>query len=289
MGDSASTVRPHLSRPHLTAVNDGTAATPPPAAQKPKTKEEKKKPTKKLPTDRLKFQSQLDIIRAYGSASQNGTRAVNYKDVAKLIKMDPDSVTLMSVFLVENGFVERAGNDLLPSKALVDFALAHTWSSETASKKLGPLVKRTWFGQVLCNALSFRAQNESEAITELAHEISAGPEYKNRIKLLVDYVESAGLIRRDNGQLSLAEPISDAAQPAPDSMPKTAAQNTDAQKFGTAGTATGFANTEGTVQFHVSIRVSMAEMAGWTPERISAFFAGLAQVLAAKKGAESLE
>jgi hypothetical protein len=46
--------------------------------------------------------------------------------------------------------------------------------------------------------------------------------------------------------------------------------------------------TEGAVQFHVAIRVSMQEMSGWTPDRITAFFAGLAQVLAAKKGTEEL-
>jgi hypothetical protein len=42
------------------------------------------------------------------------------------------------------------------------------------------------------------------------------------------------------------------------------------------------APTNGVVQFHVSVRVDMAEFAGWEAERISAFFAGIAQVLAAK-------
>jgi hypothetical protein len=33
----------------------------------------------------------------------------------------------------------------------------------------------------------------------------------------------------------------------------------------------------------------LAEMAGWSPDRIAAFFAGLAQVLAAKKGTEEIQ
>lgn len=40
----------------------------------------------------------------------------------------------------------------------------------------------------------------------------------------------------------------------------------------------------GGVQFSVNVNVSMDEVARWSPERISAFFGGLAQVLAAQKG-----
>jgi hypothetical protein len=42
------------------------------------------------------------------------------------------------------------------------------------------------------------------------------------------------------------------------------------------------ASKEGYVDFHVAIRVGTAEFSTWRPERISAFFGGIAQVLAAK-------
>jgi hypothetical protein len=57
----------------------------------------------------------------------------------------------------------------------------------------------------------------------------------------------------------------------------------------TRSVSTGFLTAGGRVQLHVNIDVSMDEMAGWTPDRISAFFAGLAQVLAAKKGTEEIK
>jgi hypothetical protein len=51
----------------------------------------------------------------------------------------------------------------------------------------------------------------------------------------------------------------------------------------TTAVVTSFAApTEGIVQFHVSVRVDMGEFKGWAPERIAAFFGGIAQVLAAK-------
>lgn len=46
------------------------------------------------------------------------------------------------------------------------------------------------------------------------------------------------------------------------------------------------APTEGVVQFHVSVKVDMNEFEGWQPERIAAFFGGIAQVLSAKGAIE---
>jgi hypothetical protein len=44
--------------------------------------------------------------------------------------------------------------------------------------------------------------------------------------------------------------------------------------------------TEGVVQFHISVKVEMAEFSNWKPDRIAAFFGGIAQVLAAKAAVE---
>jgi hypothetical protein len=251
-------------------------------------------PLRRLPTDRIKFQNQLDIIRAYGAASQNGTRAVNYREVAeKYVKLDPTTVSLLNPFLGDNGFVERSGNDITPSKAVVDFAMAHTWAAETAPRKLLPIIERSWFGVTLRSKLGFRPMSEEEAIAELANEIAASPEFKPRLAFLIDYAEAAGLLRREGNQL-FPMAIEDQVPPvAPEVSPRERADQSDQGRDGgssrsAATVGTGFMSTEGAVQFHVSIRVNMQEMATWSPDRISAFFAGLAQVLAAKKGSEEI-
>lgn len=43
---------------------------------------------------------------------------------------------------------------------------------------------------------------------------------------------------------------------------------------------------EGKVQFFVNINVDITEISRWSPDRIAAFFTGLAQVLAAKGSIE---
>ena len=40
------------------------------------------------------------------------------------------------------------------------------------------------------------------------------------------------------------------------------------------------------MQFNVSVKVNMQEFAGWQAERVTAFFNGIAQVLAAKGALE---
>jgi hypothetical protein len=52
--------------------------------------------------------------------------------------------------------------------------------------------------------------------------------------------------------------------------------------------ATAFSQApEGVLRFNVDVSVDMKEFATWQPERISAFWAGIAQVLAAKAKVEA--
>jgi hypothetical protein len=253
----------------------------------------KQDPTKRLPTPRIKFSKQLDVIRAYAIKSLNGTRPASYKDAAEVTGIHLNTVSLMVGFLVENGFLDRIGGDTMPTRAVLDFAQAHNWSAETAPQKLAPIVRNSWFGELLLTKLAFRSMSEDEAIAELGGAIAAGTEYKPSIGMLIDYAVATALVRRDGNQLSLGE--ASAPEPTAASKPErttSSEQRDDAASPSrpTAATvATSFMNTEGAVQFHVSIRVSMQEMSGWTPDRITAFFTGLAQVLAAKKGTEEID
>ena len=56
------------------------------------------------------------------------------------------------------------------------------------------------------------------------------------------------------------------------------------QNIPTRGVSSNFdqGNPEGLLQFAVNVRVDMAEIRTWRPDRIAAFFTGIAQVLAAK-------
>ena len=250
--------------------------------------------TKRLPSERIKFQKQLDIIRAYGIRSDNGTRAANYKDVGEDVSIHPNTVSLMVGFLVENGFLDRVGNETVPTKPVLDFVQAHNWAPENAPRKLAPIIRKSWFGEILLRKLRFRPLPEEEALAELAGNIGAGPDFKAQIGMLVDYAVTSGLARRDGallvlGDEALAPGSGEAAAPVPENTDMTTRDERPAPARQSAAVLTGFMTTEGIVQFHVDVRVTMREMADWAPDRIAAFFAGLAQVLAAKKGTEEIQ
>ena len=49
------------------------------------------------------------------------------------------------------------------------------------------------------------------------------------------------------------------------------------------GVVTNFNSlTNGVIQFQIDVRVDLKEISGWRPDRIAAFFSGIAQVVAAK-------
>jgi hypothetical protein len=275
----------NTSPPNAGEAKASTATTDPPQDRKSKSQ-----PSRRLPTDRIKFQKQLDIVRAYGIRSQNGSRTTNYKEVADDVAIHPNTASLMVGFLVDNGFLDRIGSETMPSRPVLDFVQAYNWSPDSASRKLAPLIKKSWFGEILLRKLAFRALQEDDAVSELASFIGADREHKPQIVMLIDYAVASGLVKREGSQLSLGdEALGVGAFQSPEAEPKKiTAEEPKITNQQQGGVATGFMTTEGAVQFHVDIRVTMKEMATWSPDRITAFFGGLAQVLAAKKGAEQI-
>jgi hypothetical protein len=249
-------------------------------------KTDRAKPTSYLPTDRISFPKQLDLLRAYGAINAQSGSSVSLKEAGDMTKLAPTTATLANAFFMQNGFLQKQeGGKFLPASEVVAFARAFTWNQDTAARKLEPLVRASWFGKALVPRLQFRAQSEDEAITALAEACNAGPEYRAQLRMLLDYLKASGVVENEGGQLTLASSTSptqtDQIQP-----PRETSVQPAPRSAGTISTAFSQQATEGVVQFHVSVRVDMAELAGWKPDRIASFFAGIAQVLAAKGAIE---
>lgn len=267
--------QPNQAAPETPPANGG-------GTEPPKSRSE---PTLPLPTDRINFDNQLKLLRAYASASDKGAKAVSNEDVAGIVEMKASTVSLANNFFVKNGFLVRTGREYTPAKEVLEYKLAHEWDATTAASKLGPLVERSWFGAALKPKLDLRPMEENEAIADLAQRANSGPEYRNQIKTLIDYMCVSGMVSRDGNILTLvrrqpdqAPPDTSEEKPAPAAPMPTAADvpqsDLSALPFGQVGS----------VKFAVSINVDMTQMAQWEPQRISAFFTGLAQVISAQKG-----
>jgi hypothetical protein len=246
------------------------------------------RPTKALPTDRVQFSKQLNLLRAYAAVSGQAGKPVSSAEVANVAKLNTSTVSLCNGFFADVGFIEKAPNgQYIPSPEVVSFLRAFQWNPETAPHKLAPRLRDMWFMRRLQPKLAMGPINEEEAIHELADEANADPRYYNSLRLILDYLETTGLVRRDGGFIRATDSIS-ARSPEAESAPREAASPVptgggDVINTRTSAVATTFTQpTEGVVQFHVSVKVDMAEFSDWSPDRITAFFAGIAQVLAAK-------
>lgn len=266
---------------------DSTTQTPQLQAVPPDgSKEAPKKrnpPNKPLPTDRIAFQKQLDLLRAWVAASGAGTRPANNKDVGTIIKFSENTTSLANAFFVANGFLQRGGDGgYTPTAPVIAYNKAWSWNKETAAQKLAPLLAEAWFGQALIPRLEFGEIPESEAVQLLAETCNAAPEYESQLRTLLEYLATAAIIVRENGVIRLRRGV----QPAVEEEKSMSTPNDPARPIVQAppspSVVSFFQQARGAVQFKVDVSVDMAEFATWSPDRISAFFSGLAEVLKAK-------
>ncbi len=261
------------------------------SAQRPPKPGKKKgdRPTKALPTERITFDKQLNLLRAYAAVSGPGAARALIRDVAKVVRMAPTTVSLANAFFTDIGLLLKADGGFVPSPEIISFNRAYEWNPDSAGHKLAPVIRRAWFSQFLMPRLRYGTITESVAVRDLADAASAGPSYEAQLRILIDYMAVAGVIARD-GELIRLGPQAPGAEQATELAAPQGDEEHESQKaksFNRFFAITTAKPAEGVVQFHVSVKVDMAEFAGWPAERISAFFNGIAQVLAAKSALEA--
>lgn len=247
-----------------------------------KADESEDRPSRALPSDRVSFPKQLEILRAIGAASDAKGGPVTNVEVGNVVGMVSQTVSLMNGFFTDIGLLEKTGDGLLPCPEVVAMKRAYEWNPDSAMIKLAPVIVRSWFAVALMPKLQFRPITMDQAIQELAEAASAGPKYRNQLEALVLYMQISGIVSNENGTVRLIQVRPDAQPQSPPTTTTPAPHESKDQQRQSA-VSTSYVNaTAGLVQFNISVKVDMQEMAAWTPDRIQAFFAGIAQVLAAK-------
>lgn len=150
-----------------------------------------------LPTARISFSRQMDLLRAYGATAGAERRPVTHEDVAPIVRMAASTASLANPFFADAGLLERVDGGYVPSPEVAAFARMWRWDEDAAPRELAPLLARTWFAETLLPRLDYHPLSEREAIAELDREATAGPEYAPSLRILLDFLEAAGLIVRD--------------------------------------------------------------------------------------------
>jgi hypothetical protein len=196
---------------------------------------------------------------------------------------------MANAFLTSIGLLRRTDTgSFLPSTEVIDFLGAYEWDKKTASHKLAARLRETWFAQALLPRISFEPVDENLAVTIFSEAAgNAGPEYKRELRMLLEWLELGGVIQRDGGQVKQVGKGSPSVGPVevPQARPEERVPEIPARS-NRVNTSYGGQSPDGGVDFHVDVHVDMAEIGGWHPDRITAFFRGLALVLTAKSGIE---
>jgi hypothetical protein len=242
---------------------------------------------KTLPTDRLSVPKQLDILRAYGASFESTGAPVTNDAVAEIVELAPTTVSLSNAFLVDVGLIQRGDAGYTPSPEVVAFCHAFGWDEEKASHKLAPLLIKTWFAQALIPKLKFRPLKSDEALRILAEVSSADKDYTAQLQMLLGFLDLTGIVVCENGEIRLNRETGETEKtitpPGAEATPTVEQVTTAfAQK-----NATSAGLSAGAINFEIKVNVGMAELSGWSADRITAFFSGVAKVMAAKADAEN--
>jgi hypothetical protein len=282
-----------MTGPKVVGTIPTDGGTPAPATPSPKAVAiAESKPTRVLPTDRVGFPKQLELLRAYAALAAQGTAAPGNTAAADLVGMHKDTARLALPFFLDVGLLTKSGDGYIPSPEVLAYGKAFSWSQDTAGQRLGPLFKRTWFAQALLPRLAMGQVEEGRAVQVLGEACGATPRYEGQIKTLLNYLTTSGVIRRDGDTIregTVSEPEAAMATPRTDTPVEAKDVAREVTKVVPRGPAitTSFAQVpEGVLRIAVDVNVDLREFSTWRPERITAFWAGIAQVLAAKAGIE---
>lgn len=261
----------------------------------PTDKAPKVKLARALPTDRVSFEKQLLLLRCFAIGAGVENKPVTNATLADLAKLNVSTAGVNNTFYADAGLTNKAGMGYTPAPEVVSFERAFQFNPETAGQKLAPVLRRTWFGQALLPKLAARPYAEDEALGDLADVARAQPEHKAQLRLLLDYLALGACIERDGLMIRQGRLAREDGQPT---RGEETAMASAAQGAGpvAAGVPQGAVNTSfaanpngpaGGLSLAVNISVDMKEMATWPPNVVTAFMAGLAQVITAKAAAEA--
>lgn len=250
---------------------------------------EPRRGSKPLPTNRIAFAKQLDLLRAYAAASGIEGKPVSLASAAEMVRLNAATASLANGFLVDAKLLVKSdtGQLFTPVKAVHDFSQAYSWDKDTAAHKLAPVLRTSWGYEALKPRLDYQATiHENEAIRLLAEACGASPDYRPQLLLVIAYLEAAGLVARDGANIRR---VADSAQPAGPTLSAADAPPAGERSSGAAasrlsggGTSTSSGRPEGQIRFAVSVNIDVAELRGWSPDRIAKLFSGISDVLAAK-------
>lgn len=166
------------------------------------------RPTLPLPSARMKFEKELEMLRAYVSQSKSGTNPVDFKEVAKLIDIDDTAISSSKKFWEEIGALIRVSQGKhKPSTSIIRWANKVDFDPNEANAILHTVFDGAWFGAKIREALEVNRQLDKERLTVVVANIAGGEKNATgpRVRLLMEMLLKTGYLREtEEGSITMA-------------------------------------------------------------------------------------
>ncbi len=249
----------------------------------------RRRPGRPLPTDRMKFEMQVNALKAFGTQSDYGKRAVGGEDIAPRLGLTPATAALNNAFYMDVGLIERESKGRYkPTEHVIDFAREHSFDAEKAGKRLASVLKQTWFYQEVAREPSTRDQ----LVRLLARAADTDKDREAQLSMLLDWLAYAGLTREENGVITAlghAPTDQSARNEPPGSEPESEGTTGDASSTADRDEVEGKTSplAPSLLSFDVRFSLTAEDLAKLAPEQITALFSAVGGVVAAKAAGDA--
>jgi hypothetical protein len=158
-----------------------------------------------LPTDRLKFEVQVDALKALAVSSDNGKHSVGADDLATRLNLSPASAGLNNMFFTEMGLATKEGRGRYkPTPVTCEFARKHSFDAKAAGPVLGPAFSKTWCFQEVQRQTAMGRVTKDQMVRVLADAAQASNDHRVQLVGVLDWLSYAGLIEVKNDVVTVS-------------------------------------------------------------------------------------
>jgi hypothetical protein len=266
---------------NVSSAGEVEAELPPEPFPRPEKAAPRPRASKALPTDRMKFDVQVNALKAFATQSDMGKRAIGSDDIAPRLGITASTAGLNNAFFAEAGLLEKESKGKYkPTPEVVRFAQEHSFDAAKAGKALGPILKETWFFREVAREPSTRER----LIEVLAYAAGTGKERQVQITGLLSWLEYAGLIATENGTVR-AVTADDSADPARQGT--TVANQEEPKPKGGKSEEQQAQRGTPLLSFNFDFSLATGDLAKLSPEQIKALYEAVGTVMAIKAQTEA--
>src|SRR5579872_3995137 len=151
--------------------------------------------SKVLPTDRLSFEKQREVLRAFAAEyAANQNQPVTTDKAGLIVTLSGSTVSQAVAFFCDIGILARAEKGgFIPSAELVEYNNSCQWDEAEAKTRLRPIFERTWFYRCLVPRLQLASQSQTTCLAILSSESKATQEHQERLIYLLNFLELASI------------------------------------------------------------------------------------------------